>query len=372
MKRVKTKHKNLFLAENGSYYYRRGNFDKSLGKISEAEAVRKMKGVILSQDVFGKSAMRTRLKEVFGEYVESRLLDVKNGEIRKTTWIDQNELWERHLTQFFGKLRFVQVDESMWDKYCKVKSGYNLAHHRATFSHFMKWAKRAGYTRYVLDMKIPAYKSRVRKRLTKAQMEAILGNAKGDLLLFIEMYLFMGMRRSEIRKLNWAQIDMVRRFIKLEPEHVKTKKGRIVTINRFVFEELERRRDGKSPWVFPHRDDPKRHGDPGGLKGSWQTCLKRAGLAGSGLTWHDLRATHQSFSNASTAFTDAQREKFSGSNIDVQKKHYANLNPDEVRGLESVVTFDGIDEILTQSHAKSRGRDLNKKMTPSTKSRSSK
>jgi hypothetical protein len=66
------------------------------------------------------------------------------------------------------------------------------------------------------------------------------------------------------------------------------------------------------------------------------------------LQWHDLRATHQYYTHKRIDFTDTQREKFSGSSIDVQKRHYVSFEADDLRGLETVVQFAGLDGLLSK------------------------
>lgn len=132
-------------------------------------------------------------------------------------------------------------------------------------------------------------------------------------------------------------------------DYNKNRRGRRIPFNAIVHEVLEERRQaqgGKGGWVFPNADDPRRHAHITGLKTAWHTCLKKAGL--EDVTWHDLRATYETFAHKSVAHTDTQREKFADASADVQRRIYVTLDHADLKGLEDVVQVPGLGEIIRE------------------------
>lgn len=347
MKRAKTRDPHIFEYEDGTKYYRRDGIERSLGKVSQFEAEARKRGIEAKIDTFGRQSLKVKVRDVFHEYMDSRRLELQAKTIRQSTLKETDRIFTSHLLNYFGRFKFIDINEALWDKYVESKFKIDLANHRKVFGHFMRWAKRKQYTRYSLDMKIPIKPRRKRKVLTSDSIQKILMNSDGSLLLFVSFYLFMGMRRSEIMTLDWSRVDLVNGVIELRPDDTKTKAGRTLPLNEFVWRLLVRRYElKKGRWVFPNAKDHKRHADLSGLKTAWRTCLKRSGLLANKIQWHDLRATHQYYSHTRTDFTDTQREKFSGSNIEVQKKTYVSFGAKDLKGLENVVHFDGLNNVL--------------------------
>lgn len=353
MKRQKITDSKIYKHTNGVYYFRSGDFEKSLKTKDKRQAKINAQGLEAKIDEFGVSAYRLKVSSVLPEYFEFRQSQtLGKSAIRQSTVDECKKLFKLHLEPFFGDLVFASINESKWLDYCQFKNDIDLMNHRKVFSYFLKWAKVRGYYNYTLDMKIPKSDRRERPIHPPEVCKKIIENSKGSLRLFLSMYLFMGMRRSEIMKLSWDRVSLERGLLVLGKGDTKTKKRRYVTINPFVLQLLQNRfkeQSGQSLWVFQNAKHPEKHADPSGLKTAWKTLLKKCGFLDLDIQWHDLRATHQYYSHKSTDFTDTQREKFSGSNIEVQKRHYVSFEADDVRGLESVVKFDGLDQVLEKA-----------------------
>jgi len=108
---------------------------------------------------------------------------------------------------------------------------------------------------------------------------------------------FTGCRRGEILSLQWRQVDLLGRVVRLEPGTTKNKQARQIPLVPELYEALAIQkaiRDEKHPgcsWVF--FKDGKRIGE---FKKAWWGACKRAGLwdeAGGRPTrlFHDLRRT---------------------------------------------------------------------------------
>lgn len=91
-----------------------------------------------------------------------------------------------------------------------------------------------------------------------------------------------GLRRGEILKLTWPDIDLRRRVITVKASNTKTERERIVPLTARTKAELEKLRmfsTDDQPRPFPFVD----------FKHSWQTAKRIAGI--DDLHFHDLRAT---------------------------------------------------------------------------------
>lgn len=88
------------------------------------------------------------------------------------------------------------------------------------------------------------------------------------------------MRRGEILKLSWADVDFETGIIRVRGTHTKTQKARVTPLTKRVKSEIQTLPTfGTEGKIFPFSD----------FKKSWQTALRLAGI--EGLTFHDLRRT---------------------------------------------------------------------------------
>jgi len=95
-----------------------------------------------------------------------------------------------------------------------------------------------------------------------------------------------GMRRGEIAKLKWKQVDLKARIIALNPEDTKTRTGRRIPLEvpvRDYLKELERVGD----WVFQYDGKPVSPTEP--CRKAWELARKKIGA--SDLRFHDFRHT---------------------------------------------------------------------------------
>ncbi len=369
-KRFPTADPDIFTYADGSHYVRIGDRERSLKTKDFKTAVKNKRAALAKIDMAGDASARLRCGDVWIDYETARKIQkeminiedewTKSRRRRKTiaagTFKEIKDLWRLHLGPFWQSVRFDKVDEEKWLEYVDQCDVIDLANHRKVWSGFLKWCKTKKFVKYVPDMEIPSVERRERRVLKPHEIRKLFEHADGNVLLFISMYLFMGMRRKEIMTLKWQDIHMEERYLMLRKSEVKTRQGRPLPINGFVLDLLaERQISAKGPFVFPNKKSAKRHADVSGLKTAWKTVLKHCKFPPGYVTPHDLRATFEAYAHKATAFTDTQREKFAGAAIDVQKKTYVRFDAEDIRGLEAVVKFDGLDSILENKLGKTRG-----------------
>jgi integrase len=115
-------------------------------------------------------------------------------------------------------------------------------------------------------------------------LQAVIPEHLRDPITFLYL---SGWRVSEMRQLEWRDVDLRGKVLRLRPEISKNKDGRILPLRGELLDVLERaaeRRRLDCTFVF-HVD-----GQPiGQFRKSWKTACKSVGL--SGLIPHDLRRT---------------------------------------------------------------------------------
>ncbi len=381
-KRFPTADPQIVMYEDGTYYVRVGDRERSLKTKDWKLALKRKPAALALIDAGGDGSAHLRFVNVFDPYAACRKAQIEtrtaqsSGKAqrgRKTisagTYAEILNLWRLHLGPFWSQVRLDKADELKWAEYCEQSTIIDLANHRKVFLGVLKWCKLQRYIKYVPELTVPPVERRERRVLKPAEIRKLFEHAEGNVLLFISMYLFMGMRRKEIMTLRWENVHFLEGYLVLKKGDVKTRRGRPLPINPFVLAILAKRREGqlkrgsKTAFVFPNRESAARPADVSGLKTAWRTILAKCKFESGYVTPHDLRATYEAYAHKATAFTDTQREKFAGSAIDVQKKTYVRFDADDVRGLESVVTVEGLDKILERKiMGKQRGEQDEKSL----------
>jgi integrase len=368
----------------GDTYYYRGNppglnrrVEHSLGLkngTTQKEVIRAKKELLDALSRGGTSGGKRNFASIASLYVDDRELETKNVKnkrrLSEKTFKETKMVMSMHLIPFFGSKKVEQIDQSTFDDYCRYKSrkNLNLVNHRKVLSHFLKWCIRKNYLKYRLELEIPSYAQKDRRErvvLNDDEVRRLISHADGKILLYVSMYLFMGMRNMEICKLRWSEVNFDEKSIFVNPMNNRTRKMRAIPINPYVFKLLkDRKQSSQSDWVFPSAisNGKKPYMDPaGGIRKPWLSLLKSANLS-KHLTPHDLRATFETYMHTNPEFTDTQREKMAGAKIDVQKDTYVKMQVEQLRGLENSVNITGLNAIFKgKSGGKSGGRELKKK-----------
>jgi len=159
--------------------------------------------------------------------------------------------------------------------------------------------------------------------LTDDEFQALLDASEDHLKPIIEMAYYMGMRRDEIVKLTWPEVDIKRGFIRLGKERTKTDCGRSIPLHPVVRATLER-----IPRSIHTERVYLRNGQPfDEIKHSFQTACKNAGL--TNFCFHDLR--HCALNNLRRAGNDFfQIMSLSGHKTISVFKRYNLVSEDEL------------------------------------------
>jgi integrase len=137
----------------------------------------------------------------------------------------------------------------------------------------------------------------VRQRiLTPGEFRALLDASEAHLKPLIQMAYHMGMRKDEVVRLTWSEVDLRKGFIRLPAERTKTDSPRIIPLHPDVKATLE-----KLPRSIHTNRVFLRYGQPfDEIKHSFQSACEKAKI--EDFTFHDLR--HCALNNLRKAGND--------------------------------------------------------------------
>lgn len=157
---------------------------------------------------------------------------------------------------------------------------------------------------------------------------------------FVRLALNTGCRKTEMLGLEWNRVDFERAVFRLEPEHTKGGKRRLIPLNEMALSALRdqrewvRSRSPGSPWVFP---SPWVAGRTRTLQKGFASACDRAGI--DNFRIHDLRHTFASWLVMDGVSLYVVKDLLGHSSITVTER-YAHLSPDQGRAaVQSLLPF---------------------------------
>ena len=148
---------------------------------------------------------------------------------------------------------------------------------------------------------------------TPEQMAKILEAAPGELVPFIALGAFAGLRAAEITRIEWSAIDLNRRFITIRAGQAKTASRRIVSIS-----------DNLREWLLPHVGEGLVV--PSAETYRKVTCLSRR----LGIAWPHNVLRHSFISYRIAKVKNANEVALeAGNSPDVIFRHYRELATEE-------------------------------------------
>jgi len=185
---------------------------------------------------------------------------------------------------------------------------------------FLRYYDLDVHAKRLQPMKEPTRKLRV---LDRNEIKALLDAAEGDLRDKILTLLLTGLRRDEMLRLSWGQVDLERRNIRIRG---KGGKERILWLSDRMMELLKSRNNGQSKLVFPEGESKQE-----GWKfyREFMEAVERAGIAHC--SPHDLRRTAASWLQEQGAGEHLIQSVLGHSTFDVTWRHYIELSEGQRR-----------------------------------------
>ena len=264
------------------------------GAQSRADALKVLQ-VRVTDSFRVKHGFKSERKKIsFSDFAEMYLLSY--AKVNKRSWKTDEYLLRRLKSTFKGK-EIHEVNSLMIENFrssilsdgaAKSTANRYVALLKVMFNRAIDW----NYldSNPAKKVKLFSETENLRERiLSFDDEEALIGVASGHLRSMIIVGLNTGMRRNEILKLKWEQVDFVMMLVKVE--NTKSGKPRIIPVNRRLFIELDglKRKNGISSFVFLN---PKTGLPFTDVKKAFHSAVKQAKIGS--LRFHDLRHTFAS------------------------------------------------------------------------------
>lgn len=132
-----------------------------------------------------------------------------------------------------------------------------------------------------------------------------------------------GLRKNNILKLRWNQIDMTRRVAWVHPDEAKADHGIGVPLNQTAINAIRGCMGQHSEFVFTYKGEPMRIDS----NSAWRSALVRAGI--TNFRFHDLRHTWASW-HVQNGTGLAELQEMGGWESAEMVRRYAHLAPDHM------------------------------------------
>lgn len=196
-----------------------------------------------------------------------------------------------HLLEYFGDARAIDITTDRLTSYTTHRQQQGAANSTinrslAALKRAFTLAARAGKVASRPHVPMLEEDNARSGFLTHGEFEKLRDALPADLRDPVAFLYYSGWRVGEMRSLEWRDVDLAGKIVRLRRENSKNKKGRVLPLRAELAEIIERaaaRRIPECPSVF-HRDN----GQPIGLfRKSWITACHAAGLGA--ILVHDLR-----------------------------------------------------------------------------------
>ncbi len=147
-----------------------------------------------------------------------------------------------------------------------------------------------------------------------------------------------GLRASNVRELEWRDVDMVRQHAWVHPDQAKSKKAIPVPLNANAIETLKSRQGMHDIFVFTYQNKPIKKCNTR----AWYMALKRSNLVD--FRWHDLRHTWASWHVQNGTSLQELQQLGGWSSFDMVLR-YAHLSGDLLRDAANRINVLGIKRI---------------------------
>ena len=267
--------------------------EKTATTWEEAQAA--LKNVVL-QEHAKKHGLQSEKKKIrfreFGKvYLESYI------KVNISKWETEKGRLNR-LVEFFNDIELREITPLMIEKFrdSRLKAGNT----KSTTNRYIALLKRMftvaigeGYLEenIVKRIKLFSEKNTLKQRiLLDEEEERLLQHSAEHLRAFLIVCLNTGMRAGEIFKLQWNQVDLKARRIRVE--HTKSGRMRYIDINTPLFEALLKIKNAKTTKSLFVFTNPKTERPFTSMKTAFLAACRRAEI--EGLRMHDLRHTFAS------------------------------------------------------------------------------
>jgi integrase len=301
-----------------------------------------------------KRAARVSFKTLATTYLET------HSKPNKKSWKSSDSNSLRNLTPFFGHRYLHEISPMLIEKYknerrsavSNASVNRELSCLRAMFNRAIDWEMATDNP--VRKVKFLKEDSGRLRYLEKEEIKQLLDVCNPMLKAIVTVAINTGMRKGELQKLKWRNVDIERNLICLE----ETKNGERrycpmnVTLKK-VFMSIPKHEE--SPYIFCNNK-----GQSYNFRQAFETALKKAGIIG--FRFHDLRHTFASHLVMSGVDLNTVRELLGHKSL-VMTLRYSHLSADHKTRAVSLLES-RMDTYRTPSQSDFEKGDLHSSLTP--------
>lgn len=329
------------------YYYKRGKKKKKWAGYSKADA-QTVKRDIEEQLARERAGIAPAIKKISCQDAIEKYLEYSKANKSERTYLLDEHILKNLFLQFLQKHQVYEVgriypellDEFKnhrltQDKVKKVTHNREITSIKTFFSAMVKWGylpdnRAAGLKKLRLPINLARF-------LTKEEIKDLLGAADTTTRPIIEMFLYTGLRRNELRFLRWQDVDMANKRVIVQNRegfHTKNYQPRVIPMHPKLFEIFQEISKAKKngQYVFSNRQgDVRSHisRDVGGV-------IKEAKL--EGVSVHTLRHTFASHLAMAGVPIRTIQILMGHANI-TTTMIYAHLSPEHLQGAVEKLGF---------------------------------
>jgi integrase len=271
-----------------AYYHRGQEYRESSESENESQARKLLKqrlGEMSRGHLIGPSEERL----TFEDLANMLLTDY---EINGKRSIESVRLSIKHLREFFGLGRAIDIMPDRIGAYVRERQREGAANgsinrELAALKRAFTLATRAGKLGSAPYVPLLEENNSRRGFLDHGSFLALRDGLPKHLKDPVTFLYLSGWRVSEMRTLEWRDVDLAGGEVRLRPEVSKNKDGRVLPLRGELLEIISRARQVRRPdcpFVFHEASKPI-----GDFRKAWKTACKKAGL--SEIIVHDLRRT---------------------------------------------------------------------------------
>jgi integrase len=271
-----------------AYYYRGEEQREPTGSERESDAINLLKkrlGEIGRGRLIGPKEERVTFEDMAADLLRDYEANGKRS-------LRSAKLSVSHLREYFGRDRALDITADRVRAYTQGRQGEKASNasinrELAALKRMFSLAVQAGNLSakpYVPTLE----ENNARQGFLDHGGFLALRDALPDYLKDPVMFLYLsGWRVSEMRLLEWRDVDLTGNVVRLRPEISKNKDGRVLPLHDELLDVIERaqaKRTLECPFVFHRKGKPVAD-----FRKAWKAACKKAKLGG--LIVHDLRRT---------------------------------------------------------------------------------
>lgn len=189
-----------------------------------------------------------------------------------------------------------------------------------------EWIDKAPHIRL-----LPEAQARVRW-LTQAEAVTLIAELPDHLAAMARFTLATGLRSSNVTRLEWEQVDLLRRCAWIYADQAKGNKAIAVPLNDDALAVVRAQIGKNETFVFTYKGNPVEWAN----NTAWRNALKRADI--KDFRWHDLRHTWASWHIQNGTPVHVLQELGGWSDIEMVRR-YAHLSTNHLSGYASNSSF---------------------------------